>query len=431
MPERMPTAPLSELANFTMGQSPDSAHVNGEERGMPFLQGSAEFGARHPSARVHCFPPLRIAKTGSTLISVRAPVGTMNRADKDYCIGRGLAAIHAKAGIADDVFLASAIEQNISFLHRRSQGSTFLAIGSTDLSSMPVAAPALPQQQRIAEILSTVDEAIEQTEALITKAQWIKAGLMHDLFTRGVNADGQLRPPREEAPQLYKESPLGWIPKEWEPTLLGREIGIGHGFAFPGDGFFDVPPGEVLLTPGNFHRDGGLYFTANNTKYFRGYIPDGTVLVPGELVTVMTDLSPQTLILGRFAVVDTDYPVMHNQRIGLVRLRDEKRWNRRFLVAALNQDRIRREIIVGATGTTVRHTSPNRILGVHFARPSLEEQHRCAHIAAAVESQLDEEFATLRKLERTKTGLMQDLLTGRVSVGVETTSNGTGVAAHV
>jgi type I restriction enzyme, S subunit len=167
MREKMPTALLAELANFTMGQSPDSAHVNGDEQGLPFLQGCAEFGARHPSARVHCFPPLRIAKVGSTLISVRAPVGTMNRADQDYCIGRGLAAILAKAGIADDVFLASAIEQNISYLHRRSQGSTFLAIGSADLNSMPVAAPDLPQQQRIAEILSTVDEVIEQTEALI------------------------------------------------------------------------------------------------------------------------------------------------------------------------------------------------------------------------------------------------------------------------
>ncbi len=76
--------------------------------------------------------------------------------------------------------------------------------------------PQPPQQRRIAEILSTLDETIEQTEALIAKYQQIKAGLMHDLFTRGVTPDGKLRPTRAEAPQLYKESPLGWIPKEWE-----------------------------------------------------------------------------------------------------------------------------------------------------------------------------------------------------------------------
>ena len=216
MSEPIPKAPLSEVADITMGQSPDSAYVNEEEHGWPFLQGCAEFGARHPMAKVHCMPPLRTARAGSTLISVRAPVGAMNRADQDYCIGRGLAAVFAKPGYTDNIFLLHAIEENLSFLHRRSQGSTFLAIGTADLSMMPVAAPPLAQQQRIAEILSTMDEAIEQTEALIAKTQQIKAGLMHDLFTRGVTKAGKLRPPREEAPQLYKESPLGWIPKEWD-----------------------------------------------------------------------------------------------------------------------------------------------------------------------------------------------------------------------
>ena len=95
-----------------------------------------------------------------------------------------------------------------------------------------VRAPISADQQRIAEILTTVDEAIEQTEALIAKTQQIKAGLMHDLFTRGVTPDGQLRPPRSEAPQLYKESPLGWIPKEWDSRLLddrGLEAAIIDG----------------------------------------------------------------------------------------------------------------------------------------------------------------------------------------------------------
>lgn len=83
--------------------------------------------------------------------------------------------------------------------------------------------PPFGEQQRIADILSTIDEAIEQTEALIAKTQQIKAGLIEDLFTRGVSPDGQLRPPYEEAPVIYKESPLGWIPKEWN-VLAAREV---------------------------------------------------------------------------------------------------------------------------------------------------------------------------------------------------------------
>lgn len=76
--------------------------------------------------------------------------------------------------------------------------------------------PPLPQQRKIAKILTTVDNLIEKTEALIAKYQSIKQGMMHDLFTRGVDANGKLRPTQSEAPELYKQSELGWIPKEWE-----------------------------------------------------------------------------------------------------------------------------------------------------------------------------------------------------------------------
>ncbi|MEQ1848226.1 MAG: restriction endonuclease subunit S [Nitrospira sp.] len=171
---------LSQLATITMGQSPEASCVSTDERGLPFLQGCAEFGARVPSPKLHCSPPLRVGKAGSVLISVRAPVGMTNLADQDYCIGRGLGAVTARPEAADSIFLLHAIEQNVGFLHRRSQGSTFLAIGSRELSALPVPALPLEQQRRIAEILSTVDEAIEQTEALIVKYQQIKVGLMHD-----------------------------------------------------------------------------------------------------------------------------------------------------------------------------------------------------------------------------------------------------------
>jgi len=71
-------------------------------------------------------------------------------------------------------------------------------------------------QFKISSILSAIDRVIEKTESLIAKYQKIKAGLMHDLFTRGVTADGKLRPPREQAPELYQKTVLGWIPNEWK-----------------------------------------------------------------------------------------------------------------------------------------------------------------------------------------------------------------------
>ncbi len=84
-----------------------------------------------------------------------------------------------------------------------------------ELAKCQISLPSIKQQTKIAAILTATDTAIEKTEALIDKYQQIKAGLMHDLFTRGVLPNGQLRPPREHVPELYQETAIGWIPSEW------------------------------------------------------------------------------------------------------------------------------------------------------------------------------------------------------------------------
>ncbi|KKL11876.1 hypothetical protein LCGC14_2541410, partial [marine sediment metagenome] len=295
-----------------------------------------------------------------------------------------------------------------------------------DVDRFFVPVPRLKEQHAIAKVLTTVDNLIEKTEALIAKYQAIKQGMMHDLFTRGVDEHGHLRPTYDEAPELYKESELGWIPKEWEAVTLRDDIDILHGYAFEGEFFTDSPPGEVLLVPGNFHRNGGLYFTAENTKYFRGPVPPQTVLRNGDLVIVMTDLSPRTLILGRVAEITLPYPVLHNQRIGLVRTKHDQEWNRRFLLFALNSERLRNAIILTATGTTVRHTSPTRILTNRIPKPHKPEQNRIAECLDQIERGTCTESERVTKLQATRTGLMQDLLTGTVRVVTHETEEAPG-----
>ena len=409
MSEPIPKAPLSEVAEITMGQSPDSAYVNEEEHGWPFLQGCAEFGARHPIAKVHCSPPLRTARAGSTLISVRAPVGAMNCADQDYCIGRGLAAVLAKPGYTDNIFLLHAIEENLSFLHRRSQGSTFLAIGTADLSMMPVAAPPLAQQQRIAEILATVDEAIEQTEALIAKTQQIKAGLMHDLFTRGVTKDGQLRPPREEAPYLYKESPLGWIPKEWEHGILNDIISparpIVYGILMPGQGVpGGVPVIKVKDIIDGIVNDDDLLLTSQDIdeEYQRSKLKKGDILL-----TIRGTV-------GRLALVpphlDQANITQDTARIGVVLGYPE------FYRFYLETDQPRQYFAVNTLGVAVQGINLRDVRMTPVPIPQIIEQFSIAQrLKNAIETIRANE-KSLGKLLNTKKGLMHDLLTGRVRV---------------
>lgn len=340
----------------------------------------------------------------------------MNRADQDYCIGRGLAAILAKAGIADNAFLLSAIEQNIAHLHRRSQGSTFLAIGSADLTSMPVAAPELPVQRVIAEILSTVDEAIEQTEALITKTQQIKAGLMHDLFTRGVTADGQLRPPREEAPQLYKESPLGWIPEEW----TSRKLGV----------LLNGTPQNGLYKPMSDYGNRGVPIVRIDSFYDGILIGLSALrrlrLEPSELKTYR--LATGDILVNRVNSIDyvgksAIAPVMHEPVVfesNIMRCRVNRdiitpEFTIRWLCGAQAMAHFRSRAKSAVAQASINQQDVRCLL---VPLPAMGEQLRIDALAATVEETLCLEKATLEKLVRLKHGLMHDIITGRVGVTI-------------
>ena len=169
-----PTARLENVASLSMGQSPPSSTVNQDGYGMPFVQGNAEFGSRSPRAVKYCSKPKKQARQGDILLSVRAPVGALNLADRSLCIGRGLSAITATAVEAE--FLWHALHQSVADLSRVSQGSTFTAVSKADLAGLEVPLPSLGEQRKIAAILSSVDNAIEKTQAGIDQVQIVKRG---------------------------------------------------------------------------------------------------------------------------------------------------------------------------------------------------------------------------------------------------------------
>jgi len=120
-------------------------------------------------------------------------------------------------------FIKHLIDFNLEKLGGSSQGSTMKHVTRKELARHHVCVPSSLEEQRwLALILDTIEGQIGKTEALIAKYQQIKAGLMHDLFTRGITANGDLRPIPETAPDLYKNSPIGLIPMEWDFDVLGR-----------------------------------------------------------------------------------------------------------------------------------------------------------------------------------------------------------------
>ena len=174
-------------------------------------------------------PPL----PGDVLLSKDGTIGRVvhYKEDLGVVLPSSVAILRPKT-IVTPAFLAHALRSHIfdRQLFRLQSGSALKRLVLGDIRKIRVPVPKLEIQDGIAEILSTVDKAIEQTESLIAKYQQIKAGLMQDLFTRGVTPDGHLRPTHAHALHLYKESPFGWIPKAWSAELLDRLSlrGSGH-----------------------------------------------------------------------------------------------------------------------------------------------------------------------------------------------------------
>ena len=406
-------APLESFADVVMGQSPGADLCSTENIGLPFLQGCAEFGARYPLSEVYCSPPLRVAKSGSVLISVRAPVGTMNYADQDYCIGRGLGAFKAKSNLSNTVFLKHAVEQSSGFLHRRSQGSTFAAVSTDDVKKVPIPVFTLSQQEKIATILTGIDTAIEKTEVLIAKYQQIKAGLMHDLFTRGVLPNGQLRPPREQAPELYQATEIGWIPRDWIFTTCAKvcEKIIDCKNRTPPE----MPDGfPVIRTPnvrnGEF-VDADLLYTDEHSYLIwtmRGKPQVGDILITRE--------AP----VGEVCMIPERYPTAClGQRMMLYRP-NQQLIDPFYFLYALQSHQIQNRLDLISGGSTAGHVRVGDIRNLWMFMPeSPEDQKMIASALNRISEKLRSEIAQREKLRQEKSGLMHDLLTGKVPVKVE------------
>lgn len=132
---------LSDIANITMGQSPEGSSYNEDGKGTIFYQGSTDFGIRFPTVRMYTTEPTRFAKKGDILMSVRAPVGAVNIANTDCCIGRGLAALNSKIGSITHLWYLMDVFKH-TFENKNAAGTTFGSITKDELFNLPVVIPS-------------------------------------------------------------------------------------------------------------------------------------------------------------------------------------------------------------------------------------------------------------------------------------------------
>lgn len=173
---------LSDIADITMGQSPSGSSYNEEGIGTIFFQGRAEFGFRFPTIRLYTTEPKRMARANDTLISVRAPVGDLNVAHTDCCIGRGLAAIHSKTNHPSFVFYKMfSLKKQLDIFN--GEGTVFGSINRDSLNDMPILIPANETIEEFERIVAPMDATIRNNYDEICHLQDVRDSLLPRLMS--------------------------------------------------------------------------------------------------------------------------------------------------------------------------------------------------------------------------------------------------------
>lgn len=328
----------------------------------------------------------------------------------DDCIAStGFAVLTAKPDVDPRFILASILSNSVTAqIESHVVGSNYPAINSKDIRRLEILAPPPAQQRKIARILTTVDNLIEKTEALIAKYQAIKQGMMHDLFTRGVDSRGHLRPPYEEAPELYKQSELGWIPKEWETKRLNDAIRI-----------IDCKH----YTP-MFRQEGVAFIRPRNVKV-DGLDFSDVEYVSAEDYRLLTDKhvpNKGDIVFSRNASFGVPCYIDHDRSFAIGQdtvVMTETKANTKYIFYALLSAPTEMQVRRASTGSTFGRINLAFIRDLRIPLPPRGETSQIAKILDNLVARSNIEASSAEKLSIIKLGLMQDLLTGKVRVQVD------------
>ena len=383
---------------IVMGQSPPSSTYNYDKNGLPFLQGKAEFGSKFPDPFLYCSKPIKIAKKDSILLSVRAPVGDVNIANSKTCIGRGLLAIEINKIKLNNIFIfyyLNFIKKQISSF---SSGSTFKSITKNELKRIKILIPDLIEQEKIAEILSTVDNLIEETDVSITKTERFKKGLMQKLLTKGIGH------------KEFKETEIGLIPKEWEIKKIIDLFDIKTGTTPSTSKKEYWNEGTVnWITPSDMSKINGKLLIEQSERKIteKGLKEAGLNILPVNSIIISTRAP-----VGYIVVVQNR--TTFNQGCKGLMPKNLKIINSLFYAYCLLSKKKLLENY--SSGSTFKELSKKALEEFLIPFPPINEQEKIAEILSTVDMRLQLFKEKKQKLQRIKKGLMNNLLTGKIRV---------------
>lgn len=309
------------------------------------------------------------------------------------------------------LFQLVALNRSSAIWRYQQQTTGLINLKVEDYLGHRVWCPSKARQVKIADILTSIDSAIKKTGALIAKCQQIKAGLMHDLFTRGMLPNGQLRPPREQAPELYQETAIGWIPRGWSVAAIEKVLTkiIDYRGKTPEKTVSGIP----LITAKNVRMG---YIDPEPREFIAesAYANWMTRGIPNKGDVLFTTEAP----LGNVAQVPSDDRVAFAQRA--IILQPSEVIEATFLAYRLMTETTQNAISRLASGSTALGIKQSEFRKVCIAFPNaIAEQREIARRLHAIDNLIDAQRNAQNKLHSKKSGLMHDLLTGKVPVTIE------------
>ena len=363
---------------------------------------------------------LTLMPKGSIILSTRAPVGYVAVIDDEMTFNQGCKGLIPKnRELICTEYYAYYLLSIKRELERLSGGSTFKELSKQALENLKILLPPLEEQKAIAQILSTVDEAIQKVNETIKKAERLKKGLMQELLTGRVRVrveDGQMRFYKENNLRFIKE--LGAeIPKDWDVVRLGDVVTkiIDSPHKIPKKVKLGIPFVSVnymlKFSDYNFFIDetveGLEYISKNDFEEFsKRFDPEKGDILYSKWGTP-----------GVAKLINTSTKFIGSCSVALIKTKKD-RINSLYLVYSLNSQTVRLQILPYSKTSTRTEIHIGHIKKIIIPLPPLPEQQKIAEILSTVDKLIEVRKKQKDKLERVKKGLMNLLLTGKVRVVV-------------
>lgn len=352
---------------------------------------------------------------GDVIITMEAPLGNIAQIpdDNKYILSQRTLLFKTKKEFVDNDFFFFVLsdEDFQNQLKLNSSGSTVTGIQQKRLAKLKVKLPSKTQQRKIARILSTADAVIEKTRATIAKYKAVKQGMLHDLFTRGIDTHtGVIRPKPEDAPKLYRDSLLGKVPKVWEVERLedlSTQIGDG-----------------IHTTPKYSENTDYYFINGNNLSDGEIVISENTLCInEEEYKKHFKELNERTILYSINGTIG-NIAVYNGQKVVLGKsacyISCKTNINLAYIYFILQTEPIAKFYENESTGSTIKNLSLASVRNTPIPFPKEEEeQNAIAGKIAAVNKKLRTEQNYLSKLQSIKAGLMADLLSGKKPMSIE------------